>query len=97
MMQVVIANRLRDGRVVFLAGKDQWALYLEDARVAHCDEDAETMRTAAQHSADDNEVVDPQLIEVVEEARRMRPKKLREAIRALGPTVRQDLGKQAEH
>jgi hypothetical protein len=97
MMQVVIANRLRDGRVVFLTEKDQWALYLEDARVAHNDGDAETIRIAAQRSADDNEVVDPQLIEVVEEAGGLRPKKLREAIRALGPTVRQDLGKQAEH
>jgi hypothetical protein len=41
-------------------------------------------------------VVDPYLIEVTREGAVPRPVRLREAIRARGPTVRPDLGKQAE-
>ena len=43
-----------------------------------------------------HEVVDPYLIDVEEEGGALRPTKYREAIRCLGPTIRQDLGKQAE-
>jgi hypothetical protein len=34
MLQVVIANRLRDGIVVFLAANGGWVEYLDDARLA---------------------------------------------------------------
>ena len=42
------------------------------------------------------EVVDPYLIEVVVGDARVRPVETRERIRATGPTVRKDLGRQAE-
>ncbi len=42
-----------------------------------------------------NEVVDAYLIEVAQEEGRLRPLKLREYLRTVGPSVRTDLGKQA--
>ena len=96
MMQVVIANRLRDGLVVFLDAAGGWADYVDGARIAQSDSESDEILAIAQRGADQNEVVDPQLIEVIEENGRVRPRRLREAIRAQGPTIRLDLGKQAE-
>jgi Protein of unknown function (DUF2849) len=42
-----------------------------------------------------NEVVDAYLIEVAREEGQVRPLKLREYLRTVGPSVRTDLGKQA--
>ena len=96
MLQVVIANRLRDGLVVFLDAEGGWADYIEGARVAKSETEGEEIIAIAQRGADGNQVVDPQLIEVIEADGGLRPKKYREFIRAHGPTVRTDLGKQAE-
>jgi hypothetical protein len=41
-------------------------------------------------------VLDPYLIDVELDGGALRPTKYREAIRCLGPTNRQDLGKQSE-
>jgi hypothetical protein len=96
MMYVVIANRLRDGLVAFLDSEGGWAHFIDGARVARSDEDGEEILAIAQKCAEQNQIVDPMLIEVVEEHGKLRPTKYREAIRAMGPTVRPDLGKQAE-
>jgi phage-related protein len=97
MMQVVIANRLRDGLVAFLDAEGHWAHFIEGARVARSEAEAEEIFSIAEKCEENNEVIDPMLIDVVEESGSLRPTKLREAIRAAGPTNRPDLGKQAEH
>jgi hypothetical protein len=102
MDQVVIANRLSDGVVVFLAAapgsaRGEWKLRLEEATVARDDARAEEILALGLASARDRqEVVEPYLIEVESTPTGLRPKLYRERIRSLGPTVRQDLGKQAE-
>jgi hypothetical protein len=99
MMQVVIANRLRDGLVVFLAADGSWAEYIDGARLAKNESESEEIIAVAQRGAseqDENQVIDPQLIDVIEEEGGVRPLRLRELIRAQGPTTRTDLGKQAE-
>jgi hypothetical protein len=96
MMQVVIANGLRDGRVAFLDAKGQWARFIDDARIAHSEDEAVEILAIAQKCEGNNEVIDPQLIDVTDEGGALTPTKLREAIRAKGPTIRPDLGKQAE-
>ncbi len=102
MPQIVIASRLGDGRVVFLAkgarpGAVVWAPLIGDAELASDDERAAELLALAETDAGQrHEVVDPYLIDVVEEAGGLRPTKYREAIRCLGPTIRADLGKQAE-
>ena len=96
MMQVVIANRLRNGFVAFLDRDGGWATYLEDARVGSTEAESDEMLTIALRAAAENLVIDPQLIDVVSDGGALTPVKIREAIRAKGPTNRTDLGKQAE-
>lgn len=102
MAQIVIANYLGSGRVVFLAkgsseGSVSWGELIDTAEVAADDDRANALLALAEADvAERNVVMDPYLIDVEEEGGSLRPTKYREAIRALGPTVRQDLGKQAE-
>lgn len=102
MSEVVIASRLSDGRVVFLAedsvaGTVVWVPLLGDATLAEDEARAASLLALGEVDANGrHEVVDPYLIEVVEEGGELRPTKYREAIRCLGPTNRQDHGKQSE-
>ncbi len=92
--QVLTANRLLDGEVVFLAGGG-WVEDIAHATLAQTGEQARALDALGRQSMATNEVVDAYLIEVTAEAGRLRPLKLREHLRTLGPSVRTDLGKQA--
>jgi hypothetical protein len=102
MSQVVIASDLADGRVVFLSrdarsGDVEWVRLLEDSAVAEDEARATQLLALGEADAEArHEVVDPYLIDVEERAGKLRPTKYREAIRCLGPTIRPDLGKQAQ-
>ena len=96
MNRVVTANRLSDGVVVFQDANGAW---VEDFNRAALLSDEGVLAAAlarAQQSAVDNEVVEPYAVELESRAGHFAPKALREAIRASGPTVRPDLGKQAQ-
>ena len=96
MQEVITANRLTDGLVVFLAADGGWS---EDFHKGAVIEDPAAKARAldvAAKAADANLVVDPYPIELELRAGHLAPKALRERIRATGPTVRVDLGKQAE-
>jgi len=56
---------------------------------------ADAALAAAQKYVRENVVVAPYLFDVKTDARGIHPVKEREIIRAAGPTVREDLGKQA--
>ena len=93
MTQIVTANRLVDGIVVFQDAAGGWS---EDfARAAVRDDSADALARASQDVAACL-ILDPYAIEVELRNGHYAPKALREAIRAAGPTVRRDLGKQAE-
>jgi hypothetical protein len=100
--QIVIASRLADGRVVFLqkgstASVPEWADLIGDAEIAEGDTRAvELLAIGEADVAARNLVMDAYLIDVERTGSELRPTKYREAIRALGPTIREDLGKQAE-
>lgn len=102
MDQVVIANRLSDGIVVFLAAapgsrRGEWKLRLSEASVARDDARAkELLELGLAAAKEAHQVIDPYLIEVEQTEEGLRPTLYRERIRCLGPTVRTDLGKQAE-
>lgn len=96
MIQIVVASSLRDGRVVFLGRNDRWVADIQQSRVGHSTEECDEMLSLARASEALQEVVDPYLVEVALEGERIWPVVTREAIRAAGPTVRRDLGKQAE-
>jgi hypothetical protein len=93
LTEIVTANRLIDGIVVFQDDAGGWS---EDfARAAAHDDAAAALARASQDVAA-SLIVDPYAIEVELRNGHYAPKALREAIRATGPTVRRDLGKQAE-
>jgi hypothetical protein len=94
--QIVTANRLADGVVVFQDAQGGWA---EDFARAAVHEDAAAVKAALAQAAEAivrGLVVDAYGVEVELRNGHYIPKSLREAIRASGPTVRRDLGKQAQ-
>ena len=95
MPQVVSANRLDDGIVVFLAADDRWVEGLGDAQVFAEKAEAEAGLARGQAAVAHNLVVDIQPMDVAQTPRGVEAKHIRDRIRAAGPTVRRDHGKQA--
>ena len=93
MPQVLTANRLKIGEVVYW-GSGGWVSRFEEAQVLS-DTHAEASLQGAADWVLKGEVVAPYLFDVREKDGRTVPVKEREIIRAAGPTVRTDLGKQA--
>jgi hypothetical protein len=97
LAQALTASRLRDGEVVYWHGGG-WVTALIQAELFMEDIQAEAALQAAGSSVRDRIVVNPYLFEVRVTASGILPVKEREIIRAAGPTVRPDLGKQgADH
>jgi hypothetical protein len=90
--QMVLANRLADGRVVFLAAGGGWVEDIASGTVATSPEAAGNLLAEAQRAEARNTVVEPYLIGIRHVAGQRQPVAWREAIRAAGPTVRTDLG-----
>ena len=96
MPDVISANRLADGLVVFQTQDQNWS---EDFNRAAVWPDAAATAAALARAKEDeqqNLIVDPYAVPVDERNGHVAPKALREAIRAAGPTIRRDLGKQAQ-
>jgi hypothetical protein len=87
MSQVISANRLIDGLVVYAGSDGAWAEALGDAKVFPNKAEAEAALLLAQTDVKRNLVVDPTVVEVTEEAGGVRAVTLRESIRARGPTI----------
>ena len=96
MKKVLTANRLTDGIAVWLGANGQWLENIDNALIARHEEAADALSHAGKSAFNDNLVVDVDLIDVEEVEGDIYPVRLRERIRAAGPTIRTDLGKQAE-
>ena len=94
MPQVLTANRLVVGEVVYWNETRGWVSRLEEAQIL-ADSEAEATLARAAEWVQKREVVAPYLFDVRLEDGIAVPVKVREVIRAAGPTVRLDLGKQA--
>jgi hypothetical protein len=92
--QVLTANRLRAGEVVYWNTGKGWVSRLPDAEILPNDKAEAVLKRAAEW-VQKREVVAPYLFDVRIENGHVVPVKTREAIRAAGPSVRPDLGKQA--
>jgi len=92
--QMLTANRLLDGEVVYWR-QGQWVAQLADAEVFDEPAAGDAALAAAQAFVRDNKVVATYLFDVRRTAKAIEPVKEREVIRAMGPSVRTDLGKQA--
>jgi sulfite reductase (NADPH) hemoprotein beta-component len=92
---VLTANALRGGDVVYLRADGRWSIWLAESAVAH-DKDAEARLLAeGERGVAALEVVGPYLMKVEAADGAIRPLGQREIIRAKGPSIRLDLGKQA--
>jgi hypothetical protein len=93
MTAALTANSLDTGEVVFW-GADGWTVRFADAEVF---EDPARADAALSQAQDQRRIViEPYLIDVAKEGELPVPVSFRERIRALGPTIHPDIGKQAE-
>ena len=94
-LKVLTANRLIDGEVVDLTANCGWSLWLDEGDRVETPDGEEVLVARAAHAVAECEVVDPYVMPVADDGGRLRPLSQRETIRAKGPSVRTDLGKQA--
>ncbi|MDI7863230.1 DUF2849 domain-containing protein [Rhizobiaceae bacterium n13] len=85
--KVLTANRLGDGIAVWLNAAGEWSESLQEALVARHAEAVATIEEIGRKSYADNEVVDVNVVDVQEVNGILRPLRLRERIRAEGPTI----------
>jgi hypothetical protein len=93
-VKVLTANRLTDGIAVWYADGG-WADTVDNADIAHDKAAEDRLEAIGALASARNEVVDVNLIDVSVVGGVVEPVRLREKIRATGPTIRNDLGKQA--
>lgn len=94
--QLVTANRLRDGIAVFLTRTGAWSETIDEAALALEPQAAAALEARARESERTNLVTGSYLIDAERRDGRVRASHIRERMRTLGPTVRADLGKQAD-
>jgi hypothetical protein len=94
--QVMTANRLRDGEVVFLTRSGQWNEAIDEAVLVQEPQAAAALETRADADVKANLVTGHYLFDAERVDGKIRATHIRERIRTLGPTVREDLGKQAQ-
>jgi len=94
MQQILTANRLGPGEVVYWSGRGGWVSRLSEADPMERVE-ADQALQSAEEWVRRREIVNPYLFDVRVDGAGIIPIKAREVIRAAGPTVRRDLGKQA--
>ena len=89
-LQVMTANRLSDGVVVYLDAQDRWVEVLGDALVAKTKTAVDALLAGAELAVGARRVVGPYLFAVAATATGIDPISQREHIRSLGPTVGTD-------
>ena len=94
--QVLSANRLGDGLVVYLTASGGWSERIAESEIVTTEVDGERLIDVSAGAVAAQDIVDPYLIDVAEIDGIVEPLRYRELIRARGPSVRTDLGKQAE-
>ena len=93
-MKILTANRLTDGEAVWYSGQG-WSKTIVGAEIARDKDDEARLEAIGKAAFNNNEVVDVDMIDVTLVDGAIKPLRLREQIRAAGPTNRTDLGKQA--
>ena len=84
---MLIANRLSDGLVVFRAADSRWVESIAAGMLIENDWEANNLLKESLMDADNNLIIDPNLIDITEHDGTRTPDVIREAIRAAGPTV----------
>lgn len=90
MAHMVIANRLRDGLVVFRAADGEWVESIDGGELVDDGLEAERLLERSRVDEQHNLIIDPTLIPVTVRSGVRTPDQIREAIRATGPTIEVD-------
>jgi Protein of unknown function (DUF2849) len=91
LSSVLTANRLGDGIVVFLDFEGAWSESLAEAVVARSPDEVKALEDRGAYDAARNLVVEPYLVEVREAAGELTPIRYRERVRAIGPSILDDV------
>jgi hypothetical protein len=94
-VKILTANRLTDGEAVWYGAAEAWSETIDDAEIVNDKAGEARLEAIGQAAYAADEVVDVNLIDVDLVDGVITPLRLRERIRAAGPTNRTDLGKQA--
>ena len=86
-LQILTANRLTDGIAVWYDVDGRWNESIARAEIARTADDATRLEAIGKKAFADNLVLDVNLIDVEENNGFIRPLRLRERIRAEGPTI----------
>jgi hypothetical protein len=86
-LQILTANRLTDGISVWYDVDGQWNESIARAEIARTKQDEERLAAIGKQAFAANLVLDVNLIDVEETNGFIRPLRLRERIRAEGPTI----------
>jgi hypothetical protein len=93
MSQVVTANRLYDGAVVFVGADHSWIERLDRAAMFEGKDAVAAALERAKRDEENNVVVDVYAVDVSANSGAVVPTKLRELIRARGPTIHPEFTK----
>ena len=85
--KIMTANRLRDGLVVYLDEYEAWSQSLATSKASDDDAGYQALVATAEAAVANREVIEPYLIDVEVDDDGIRPTRLRDSIRASGPTV----------
>jgi len=90
--KILTSNRLTNGETLFYTAAGAWSPFVTEAKIVTTQEgvDELTKIGAAAYAA--NQVIDVSVIDATADGG-VKPKDIREIIRATGPTVRLDLNK----
>ena len=94
-LKIVTANRLGDGKIVYLARSGGWSERLSAGWAAESKAEEEALLALATKAEDELLVVASYLMPVEQVDGALEPLSQRERIRAIGPTVRSDFGSDA--
>lgn len=94
--QVMTANRLRDGEVVFLTRSGEWNEKIDEAVLALEPQATAALEARAKLDVKATLITGTYLFDAERIDGKIRAVHMRERIRTLGPTVRPDLDKQAQ-
>ena len=96
MLQVISANRLIDGLLVFMSKDGSWVEPFQAAAVYADKASLEQALAKAHSDVAANHIVDVAAFEVTSKSGLLSAVTLRDTIRTRGPSVRLDHGKQAQ-
>lgn len=85
--KVLTANRLSDGISVWLDAAGSWVESIQDSFIARHAEAVTALEATGKQAFQDNKVVDVNVVDVEEINGTLRPLRMRERIRAEGPSI----------